>query len=120
MAEENGDIKEDVDDKDLQLQIDKLNKEKELLLKKRKLEEKRQELEEEKEDIKEDIDSLRGGMKPVTKDSSVFWNVLLMIVLVLLAGGLIAEGRLMGRYAVLLLIPIAILIFKVLDKFKNK
>ena len=104
----------------IQKEIDELNKEKEHLLKKRSLEEKRLELLEEKESIKEEIEDTKRGIKPIGRDTSVFWNILLLIVLVLLAGGLIAEGKLIGRYAFLLLIPVAILIFKVLDRFKNK
>lgn len=104
----------------IQREIDELNKEKEHLLKKRSLEEKRLELLEEKESIKEEIEDAKRGIKPIRRDASIFWNILLLIVFVLFAGGLIAEGKLMGRYAFLLLILAAILIFKILDKFKNK
>lgn len=108
------------EDAQLQREIEELNKERTHLLKKRLLEEKRQELLEERESIKDDIEDAKRGIKPVTKDTQIYWNILLLIVLVIIAGGLIAEGRLMGRYAIILLIPVAVLIFKVLDRFKNK
>lgn len=104
----------------LQREVDELNKENARLQKKRMLEEKRQELLEEKESLKDDIEDAKKGIKPITNDTPVFWNIVLLLALVVIAGGLLAEGRVMGRYAVVLIIPIGILIFKVLDRFKNK
>lgn len=74
-------------------------------------------LEEKRDDIKEEIDSLEKRKKRVTFDKVSFVDVILFIIFVLLAGALIAEGRVMGRYAIVPLIVALIIAWKLIDKF---
>lgn len=105
---------------EIQKEIDELSQETKRNRKKKILAEKKLELLEERDSLKDKIDDVEKGIKPIYKDRSLFWNILLLVVLVLIAGGLIAEGRLMGRYAVFILLIVAILILKILDRFKNE
>lgn len=74
-------------------------------------------LEEKRDDIKEEIDSLEKRKKRVTFDNVSFVDVILFIIFVLLAGALLAEGRVMGRYAIIPLIVALIIAWKLIDKF---
>lgn len=95
----------------LQKDMEELNKRRDHLKKLRDLKDKR-------DVIKEEMDYIKGKKKRTIIDNTTFGNIILFIVLVLIAGGLVAEGgRTLGKYAVLLLIPIAIILWKLANRF---
>ena len=67
--------------------------------------------------IEEEMDYIKGKKKHISFDQITFFDILLFVILVLLAGALLAEGRVMGRYAIIPLIVAMIIAWKLIDKF---
>jgi hypothetical protein len=112
---------EDIDNlniEELKKEIKRLRDENDLLLEKKKLEEQRRDLLEEKESIKDDIKDTKKGIKP-NINNSIFWNMILFIALVLIAGALVTEGREISRYGILLLMPIIILMLNIVGRIEK-
>lgn len=74
-------------------------------------------LKDKREILQEDIDYIKGKKKLIGFDQATFLDGLLFIILVLLSGALLAEGRVMGRYAAIPLIVALIIAWKLIDKF---
>lgn len=94
----------------LQIDIEELNKRREHLKKMRDLKDKRDEVEEE-------MNYIKGKKKRISFDQLSFADIIMFVILVLLAGALLAEGRVMGRYAAIPLLIAAIIAWKLIDKF---
>ena len=97
----------------IQTDIEELNKRRDQLKKIRDLKDKRGVIEEE-------MDYIKGKKKHIRFDQITFFDILLFVILVLLAGALLAEGRVMGRYAIIPLIVAMIIAWKLIDKFTWK
>ncbi len=67
--------------------------------------------------IEEEMDYIKGKKKRISFDQITFFDLMLFVILVLLAGALLAEGRVMGRYAAIPLLIAAIIAWKLIDKF---
>lgn len=94
----------------IQKDIEELNKKRDHLKKINDLKDKRYVVEEE-------MDYIKGKKKRISFDQMTFFDILLFVILVLLAGALLAEGRVMGRYAIIPLIVALIIAWKLIDKF---
>jgi hypothetical protein len=94
----------------IQKDIEELNKRRDHLKKIRDLKDKR-------DVIEEEMDYTKGKKKRISFDQATFFDILLFMVLILLAGALVAEGRVMGRYAAIPLIVAMIIAWKLVDKF---
>jgi hypothetical protein len=94
----------------IQKDMEELNKKRDHLKKIRDLRDKRYVIEEE-------MDYIKGKKKHISFDQITFFDVLLFVILVLLAGALLAEGRVIGRYAIIPLIVALIIAWKLIDKF---
>ena len=93
----------------IQKDIEELNKKRDHLKKIKDLKDKRYVVEEE-------MDYIKGKKKRISFDQITFFDML-FVVLVLLAGALLAEGRIMGRYAIIPLIIAMIIAWKLIDRF---
>lgn len=98
------------EEESIQKEIEELDKRRERLKRMKSLEDKR-------ELIQEDIYYLRGKKKHISFDQITFFDIVLFVILVLLAGALLAEGRVMGRYAIIPLIIALIIAWKLINKF---
>jgi len=94
----------------LQRDIEELNKRREHLQKMRDLKDKRNVIEEE-------MDYIKGKKKRISFDQMTFTDIIMFVVLVLLAGALLSEGRVMGRYAAIPLFIALMIAWKLIDKF---
>ena len=94
----------------IQKDIEELNNRRDHLKKIRDLKDKRGVIEEE-------MDYIKGKKKHIRFDQITFFDILLFVILVLLAGALLAEGRVMGRYAIIPLMIAMIIAWKLIDKF---
>lgn len=94
----------------LQREIEELNKRRDRLKNIKDLKDKRYVIEEE-------MDYIKGKKKRISFDQITFFDIMLFVVLVLLAGALLAEGRIMGRYAIIPLIVAMIIAWKLIDRF---
>ena len=94
----------------IQKDIEELNNRRDRLKKIRDLKDKRGVIEEE-------MDYIKGKKKRISFDQITFFDIMLFVILVLLAGALLTEGRVMGRYAAIPLIAAMIIAWKLIDKF---
>lgn len=94
----------------IQKDIEELNKKRDHLKKIKDLKDKRYVVEEE-------MDYIKGKKKRISFDQITFFDILLFVILILLAGALLAEGRVMGRYAAIPLIVAMIIAWKLISKF---
>lgn len=94
----------------IQKDIEELNKRRDHLHKIRDLKDKR-------DTIEEEMDYIKGKKKRISFDQLTFTDIIMFVVLVLLAGALLAEGRVMGRYAAIPLLIAAMIAWKLIDKF---
>lgn len=94
----------------IQKDIEELNTKRDQLKKIKDLKDKRYVVEEE-------MDYIKGKKKRISFDQMTFFDIVQFIILVLLAGALLAEGRVMGRYAVIPLIIALIIAWKLVNKF---
>ena len=94
----------------IQKDMEDLNKKREHLKKIRDLKDKR-------DVIEEEMDYIKGKKKRISFDQITLLDIMLFVILVLLAGALLAEGRVMGRYAIIPLVIAAIIAWKLIDKF---
>lgn len=107
--EEEADVLRDEEDA-IQRDIEELNRRRDHLKKIKDLKDKR-------DVVEEEMDYIKGKKKRIRFDQITFFDILLFVVLVLLAGALLAEGRVMGRYAIIPLLIAAIIAWKLIDKF---
>lgn len=94
----------------LQKDIEELNEKRDHLKKIRGLKDKR-------DVIEEEMDYIKGKKKRIRFDQITFFDIMLFVIMVLLAGALLVEGRVMGRYAAIPLIAALIIAWKLIDKF---
>ena len=101
----------------LQNEEDAIQKDVEELYKRRERFKKIRELKDKRNVIEEEMDYIKGKKKRIGFDQITFFDMLLFVVLVLLAGALLTEGRVIGRYATIPLIVAMIIAWKLIDKF---
>lgn len=94
----------------IQKDMEELNKRRDHFKKIRDLKDKR-------DVIEDEMGYIKGKKKRISFDQMTFFDIMLFVVLILLAGALLAEGRVMGRYAIIPLIIGLIIAWKLIDKF---
>ena len=94
----------------LQRDIEELNKRRDRLKKIKDLKDKR-------DVIEEEMDYIKGKKKRISFDQITFFDIMLFLIMVLFAGALLTEGRAMARYAIIPLIIVMIIAWRLVDKF---